>query len=87
MAMNEEYKSLMLNGTQVLVPRLKDIKVVGCKWLYKLKDGIGNIEPNNNKPRLIAQEYTQVKGVDYNEVFFPMDLHIDQIAAITCCSL
>jgi hypothetical protein len=35
--MNEEYLSLMVNDTWYLVPLLKEIKFVICKWAYQNK--------------------------------------------------
>ena len=35
--MNEEYRSLMVNDTWDLVPLLKGLKIVICKWVYKTK--------------------------------------------------
>ena len=36
-AMKEEYAALMQNGTWSLVPRIADQKVVGNKWVYRVK--------------------------------------------------
>ena len=45
--------------------------VIGCKWIYKIKrnaDGDVSIY----KARLVAQGYSQVEGMDYEEVFAPV---------------
>lgn len=52
--MHEEYKSLMHNNISVLVPKSKDVKIVGYIWLFKLKDGIDKLEPNKYKTSLIT---------------------------------
>ena len=35
--MNEEYHSLVMNGTWDSVPITKGIKLITCKWMYKTK--------------------------------------------------
>ena len=70
-AMNDEFDSLMKNKTWELVPRPTDQKVIGCRWLYKIKQGAdGSI--SRLKSRLVAQGYSQTEGIDYDEVFAPV---------------
>lgn len=45
------------------------MKIVGSRWLYKLKEGIENVESKKIKARLIARGYTKVEDIHYNEVF------------------
>jgi hypothetical protein len=67
-AMQEEYGSLMANGTWELVPLPKDRKSVGCKWVFRTKrDASCHIV--RHKARLVAKGYSQVEGVDFNETF------------------
>ena len=69
-AMQKEMDMLQKRGTWKLVNRLKDYKVIGCHWIYTIKYG-----PNGNilhyKARLIAQGYSQIPNLDYNNTFSP----------------
>ncbi|KAH9670611.1 hypothetical protein KPL70_017043 [Citrus sinensis] len=74
-AMNEEMRSLIKNHTWDLIPKLAKKKVVGCKWIYKIKEGIPGVEPLRYKVRLVAKGFTQKEGIDFNEVFSPVVRH------------
>jgi len=51
-----------------LVPKPKDINVIGTKQIFKNKsDEHGTVI--RNKSRLVAQGYTQVEGVNFDETF------------------
>ena len=71
LAMQEEYDSLMANGTWELTPLPKNRQSVGCKWVFRTKrDASGNVV--RYKARLVAKGYSQVAGVDFNETFAPV---------------
>ena len=54
-----------------LVPRPKGVNVIGIKWIFKNKsDEHGTVI--RNKLRLVAQGYTQMEGVDFDETFAPV---------------
>ena len=70
-AMDEEYNSLLANGTWELTPLPKQRKSVSCKWVFKTKrDAKGDIV--RHKARLVARGFSQVYGVDFNETFAPV---------------
>ena len=74
--MTEEKVSLDKNDTFVLVPRPEKQRVIGCKWIYKYKEGIPGIEDPRFKARLVGKGFTQVEGIDYNEIFAPVVKHV-----------
>ena len=70
-AMEMEVKPLKENDVWELVELPKDRKVVGSKWVYKIKTGAdGTIE--HYKARLVAQGFSQIFGTDYDETFCPV---------------
>ena len=70
-AMQEEYDSLMTNGTWELAPLPKGRKSVGCKWVFRTKkDATGEVV--RHKARLVAKGFLQVAGVDFHETFAPV---------------
>ena len=84
-AMQEELGQFERNQVWDLVPRPKDVNVIGTKWIFKNKtDENGNI--TRNKARLVAQGYTQVEGVDFEETFAPVARleSIRLLLAISC---
>ena len=54
-----------------LVPRPKDKKVIGTKWVSRNKfDENGHV--TQNKARLVYKGYAQIEGVDFEETFAPV---------------
>jgi len=51
-----------------LVPRPEGMNVIGTKWIYKNKSD-ENGTMTRNKARLVAQGYTQVEGLNFDETF------------------
>ncbi|GJT87483.1 retrotransposon protein, putative, ty1-copia subclass [Tanacetum coccineum] len=86
-AMKEEMSSLKKNHTWELVDQPPGQKLVSCKWLYKIKEGIKGVQKPRYKARLVARGFTQRAGIDYNEVFSPMVRHtsIRVILSLTAC--
>jgi hypothetical protein len=70
-AMKEELDSLRKHNTYRLAKLPLGRRAVGCKWVFKTKqDATGSI--TRYKARLVAQEYTQRKGLDFQETFAPV---------------
>nr|XP_011459700.1 PREDICTED: uncharacterized protein LOC105350050 [Fragaria vesca subsp. vesca] len=70
-AMQEELLQFTRNQVWDLVPRPTAGNVVGTKWIYRNKsDEHGNVI--RNKARLVAQGYSQVEGLDFDETFAPV---------------
>ena len=56
------------------VPRPIGRKVIGCKWIFKTKlDAEGQIECC--KARIVAQGFSQIPGIDFDETFAPITRH------------
>ena len=70
-AMNTEMASLKENNVWDLVEPPVGQKIVGCKWVYKIKTGAdGSVQ--RYKARLVAQGFTQKYGTDFDETFCPV---------------
>ncbi|KAK2410100.1 putative mitochondrial protein [Trifolium repens] len=70
-AMQEELNQFERSEVWDLVPRPEDVNVIGTKWVYKNKsDENGTV--TRNKARLVAQGYTQIEGLDFDETFAPV---------------
>ena len=64
--MQEELEQFSRNKNWDLVPRPEGTNVIGTKWVYTSKsDEKGMV--TRNKTRLVAQGYTQIEGVEFDE--------------------
>jgi len=70
-AMDDEFRSLLKNKTRTLIPLPPGRKTIGCKWIFKIKYK-ANGEVDRYKARLVAKGYSQVKGIDYHDIFSPV---------------
>ncbi|XP_038904288.1 uncharacterized mitochondrial protein AtMg00820-like [Benincasa hispida] len=69
--MLEEYEALIRNNTWSLTPLPQDRKVIGSKWVFKLKQTPSG-EIARYKARLVAQGFNQDYSIDYFETFSPV---------------
>jgi hypothetical protein len=71
LAMNSEIDTLLKNNTWRLVPSSQAKNLVGCKWVFRIKQKAdGSIE--RYKGRLVAKGFHQQAGVDYSETYSPV---------------
>ena len=69
--MKSEMESMKVTDIWILVDPLKEVKPIGCKWVFKRKRGIdGKVE--TYKAHLVVKGYRQCYGIDYDEIFFSM---------------
>jgi hypothetical protein len=69
--MHEELNNFTRNQVWELVERPKDHNAIGIKWIFWNKQDQDGIVVRN-KVRLVAQGYTQIKGLDFGETYAPI---------------
>ena len=70
-AIGEELATLRAAGTWRLEEAPPGANVIGSKWVFKAKkDAAGNIA--RYKARLVAQGFSQIGGVDYDDTYAPV---------------
>jgi hypothetical protein len=75
--MYEELENFERNQVWTLVEPPRDVNIIGIKWVFKNKQGEDG-EIVRNKARLVAQGFSQVKGLDFEEIFAPV-VHLEVI--------
>ena len=69
--MHDELLQFQRNDVWTLVPRPEGEHIISTKWIFRNKtDEEGNVIRNN--AHLVAKEYLQMEGVDYDETFAPV---------------
>jgi hypothetical protein len=75
--MHEELENFVTNQVWSLVEPLRDVNVIGIKWVFKNKQGEDG-EIVRNKSCLVAQGFSQVEDLDFGETF----AHVARLEAI-----
>jgi hypothetical protein len=71
LACEDERRAFERLGVYEVVPRPKGRKVVGSRWVFRVKRGPdGTVQ--KYKARVVAQGFTQIEGIDYDETFAPV---------------
>jgi hypothetical protein len=65
--MHEELENFERNQVWTLVEPLRDVNVIGTKWVFKNKQG-EDCEIVRNKAHLVAQGFSQVKSLDFGRL-------------------
>ena len=69
--MKDEYQALINNHTWTLVKPTHPIKVIGNKWVFRIKyNSDGSV--SRCKARLVAKGFHQTQRLDFNETFSPV---------------
>jgi len=70
MAMQEDLNNFERNQVWTLVER-PNSNVIGTKWVFRNKQDEHGVV-TRNKARLVAQGFTQVEGLDFEETYAPV---------------
>ncbi|KAL4376081.1 hypothetical protein GQ457_02G039440 [Hibiscus cannabinus] len=85
-AMQEEIEALHKNNTWDLVPLPQGKKLIGNKWVFKIKRN-GDDQVERYRARLMVKGYAQKEGIDFNEIFSPVvRLTIVRIVLAMCAT-
>ena len=70
-AIQDELTTMDLNNTWTITQLPPNKKPISCKWLFKLKlNSNGTVA--KHKIRLVARDFTQQYGLDFQEIFSPV---------------
>ena len=70
MAMQDELNNFERNQVWTLVER-PNTNIIGTKWVFRNKQDENGVV-TRNKARLVAQGFTQVEGLDFEEIYAPV---------------
>lgn len=71
LAIAVELNAHIRNNTWRLVPKRDGLREISAKWIFKIKrDANGNVD--RYKARFVARGFTQIEGVDYEEIYSPV---------------
>lgn len=86
MSMHEKQNQFKINDIWNLVPKSKEKKSIGTKWVFnKNLNEKGEVVRNINKSRLVAQGYSQHDGIDYSKTFVFVP-RLEAIRILLICS-
>ena len=69
--MHEELNNFTRNEVWTLEERPKGARVIGTKWVFRIKQDDQDIIVRNNA-RLVTKGFSQVEGLDFRETFAPV---------------
>ena len=70
LAIDEKLNSLLAMSTFKLCKLLSSRRLIILKWVFKVKYTLSDLV-NWFKACLVAHEFTQIEGVDFDEIFAP----------------
>lgn len=68
----DEIDSIDKNETWILIEKPHGVKLIGLKWVFKIKRNADGSINKYYKSRLVAKGYVQQQGIDYEEAFAPV---------------
>ena len=71
-AIQKEVDAILRNRTWDIIDRPSNRKPITAKWIFKLKRTTEGVV-NKLKARIVARGFQQKEGIDYNEIFAPVD--------------
>ena len=71
-ACKEKLEALHQRNIFELTDLPKGHKTIGCRWVFNVKSD------RQKKARLVAQGFSQVEGIDFNELFSPI-VHFESV--------
>ncbi|PNX91661.1 hypothetical protein L195_g047794, partial [Trifolium pratense] len=81
-AMQDELTQFRRSDVWDLVPRPNCVNVIGTKWVFKNKSDENGVV-TRKKARIVAQGYTQVEALDFDETFVPVAI-LESIRLLLC---
>jgi hypothetical protein len=84
LAIRNEFDGLHEMGTWDCILKPDGVKLLRTKWVFKVKRVEGR--ETIYRARLVVKGYTQIEGVDYNEIFSPVVRHSTVRLVLAICA-